>query len=154
MTESCLLIGSRSGGSGHPKKDEIGEGVALAVVIEEEKKFFTDDRTAEVSSELVEVIGRLLAAVDFVDWVVGIQASIAEEFKGRAVKCVATGFGLHISPLPGNSQSRHRAAKSKPLTTVVRATRDMTEQNLLFQDTIRSAVERDFDLWLGVPSRK
>ena len=38
-----------------------------------------------------------MAAVDFIDWVVGIQASIAEEFKGRAVKCVATGFGDHVN---------------------------------------------------------
>src|SRR5260370_1604482 len=90
------MIGSRSGGRGHAKKDKIGECVALAVVIEEEKKLFTDDRTAEVSSELVEVIGGFSAAVDFIDWVVGIQALVAEEFKGRTVEAVSPVLGNHV----------------------------------------------------------
>src|SRR5437016_5483124 len=62
ITEGRLLIGSRSGGSGHPKKDEIGEGVVLAGVIEEEKKCFAGDRTREVTCGTGEVIAGLLSA--------------------------------------------------------------------------------------------
>src|SRR5260370_30725367 len=91
-----LLIGSGSGWRGYPEKDEIGESVGLPIIIEEEKELLTADRTAEVSAELVEVIGRLPAAVDFIDRVVGIEALVAEEFKGRAVEIVATGLGDHV----------------------------------------------------------
>jgi len=69
------------------------ERVALTVVIEKEKKFFTDNGTADVSAELVEMIRRLRAPVDFIDGIVGIQALVAKEFKGRAVEVVGAGLG-------------------------------------------------------------
>src|SRR5437660_8955703 len=65
----------------------------MSVVIEEEKEFFTDDRATDISSELVEVIWRFAKAFNFVDGVVGIQAPVAKEFKGRAVEIVGAGLG-------------------------------------------------------------
>ena len=86
----------REGGRLDTEEDGIGQRVALPVVIEKEKESFTDDAAAEVSAELVEVIGRLPATVDFIDGIVGVQALVAKEFKGRTVEIVATGLGDHV----------------------------------------------------------
>jgi hypothetical protein len=82
IIEGRLLIGRRVCWQPYRQKNQIGQRVALTVVIEKEKQFFADDGTPDVSAELIKVIGRLWAAVDFVDGVVGIQAPIAEELKG------------------------------------------------------------------------
>ena len=97
ISDGGLLIGSGSCWWGYGEKHQIGECVALPIIIEKEKKFFTDDRTAEVSAELVEVIRRFPEAFNLIDGVVGVQALVAKEFKGGAVEIVSAGLGDDVN---------------------------------------------------------
>ena len=99
ISDSSLLIrakGLRERRRLDAEEDGIGQSVALPVVIEKEKELFTDAGTAEVSAELVEVIRRFSKTFDFIDRVVGIQALVAKELKGRAVEIVSAGLGDHV----------------------------------------------------------
>src|SRR5207249_5708534 len=68
----------------------------LAIVVKKEEELLFEDGATDISAELIEVIRRLRATVNFIDRVVGIEAPVAKEFKGRAVEIVGAGLGDHV----------------------------------------------------------
>src|SRR5262249_20245580 len=108
--------------------DDVGLRVALPVIVEEEEGAFFFDRTTEVAAELMEMIGRFIAATDdgvrrvtepetvrdergpsarkvfqtcVIAQAVGIERSIAEKVEGRSVEFICSGLGDHINCATG-----------------------------------------------------
>src|SRR5207245_357994 len=101
--DGLLFEGRRSGDRWNAEHHRVELGVALAVVIKEEKCAVLHDRSADIPSELVEVVTRFAQRVEGVqlmvelyDGIIGCQAAVAIELKSSTVQVVGTRLGDHV----------------------------------------------------------
>src|SRR5207245_10001893 len=90
-----VVVGSGLGGvertsTGWAQKNEILQGVALAVIIKEEKQPVFFNRAPDIAAKLVEVVGLLGSVQGFSDRIKGIHRAIAVELKGRTMEIVCS----------------------------------------------------------------
>ena len=90
------LLGERVGGRKNTQEDDVGRGVALAVIVEKEKQLVLADRPADIAAKLVEVIRLLDDAPRVVDERVGVHGLVAIEPEPAAVQLVGSGLGDHV----------------------------------------------------------
>ena len=93
VRQRCLLVGRGCSWWCYGKKHEIRERVALAVVIKKEERPIANDWPADISPELVEMIGLLGATLSFDDAVgagfrdhVDHRPTRVPEFRGIGVR--------------------------------------------------------------------